>query len=107
MGGRMTQFDARIDIDPTAAGIFRDVLVVAVHEASKVVEEKGHALTLNALMGAFCSVAAWHIAGVDDQRARKSLMRQMERELPKLVAHYRANGQGGGVVTIYEGAKTN
>ena len=100
----MTEYDAPLDIDP-AAQIFADVLMVAVREASKIIEERGTALTLNALMSGLVAVAAFHIAGIDDQRARKALLREMEKELPRAVARQRTReggGHRGRVVTIYK-----
>lgn len=102
----MTEFDARLDIDPSAQ-IFADVLVVGIQEASKIVEAQGRGLTLNALIGAICSVTAYHIAGVEDARARKALMREIEKQIPRLVTQQRADGVTGRSVVLYEGRRTN
>ena len=106
----MTQYDAPVDLDAEASAAYNDAIMGAISAVSHVIEARGHALTLNSLMGSLCAVAAFYIAGVDDQRARKALLREMEKQLPRLVAHQRATeGQGtrGKVVTLYQGGKSN
>lgn len=106
----MTKYDAPVDLDAEASAAYNDAIMGAVSAASQVIEARGHALTLNSLMGSLCAVAAYYIAGVDDQRARKALLREMEKQLPRLVAHQRAkegDGARGKVVTLYQGRNTN
>lgn len=106
----MTQYDAPVDLDAEASAAYNDAIIGAISAASQVIEASGHALTLNSLMGSICAVAAYYIAGIDDQRARKALMREMEKQLPRLVAHQRSlEGQNsrGKIVTLYQGGKTN
>lgn len=106
----MTKYDAPVDIDAEASAAYNDAIMGAISAVSQVIEGHGHALTLNSLMGSICAVAAFYIAGVEDPRARKALMREMEKQLPRLVAHQRATaGQGGRgkVVTLYQGRNTN
>src|SRR5215217_8607670 len=98
----MTEYDARLDIDPSSQ-IYADVIMLGIKEASKIVEAQGHGLTLNALIGAICAVAAFHVAGVEDARARKSLMREIEKQIPRLVAQQRASGVTGRSIVLYEG----
>ena len=106
----MTQYDAPVDMDAEASAVFNDAIISAIREAGITLEASGRALTLNALMGSLCAVAAFHIAGIEDARVRKVLMREMEKQLPRLVAHQRVkespNGRGK-VVTLVAGRPIN
>lgn len=93
------------------AQAFLDAMVVACNEISKAIEAKGEMPTINDMISGMIAAAAFYIAGIDDAHARKALLREMEKGLPRAVAYQRSKEGGGGmrgkVVTIYQGGKTN
>lgn len=85
----------------------RDELFDAINDAIYAhglkLKSEGRMPIMNALAGALVSAQAGMLAAIEDRRHREAMIKAMERELPKALAHF--EGRTGKAQTLIIGGR--